>query len=663
MGASRDEVGEGNRRGAWVFSWQRVFVLDGGSWITGAGKVLRASGFSGSGAGNPRGTGERKMRIARAMWVAVLAICLEIPDVVAQECRLVAAGAATDGHGGFTTLDGASAVSTFVRDGSTYAIVAAFSDNGIQIMDVSDPSNPVPVSSATDVTELRGANAVSTFERGGSTYAIVTAFYDDGIQIMDVSDPSNPVPVSSATDGEGGFTELRGANAVSTFERGESTYAIVAAIDDDGIQIVDVSDPSNPVPVSSATDGEGGFTTLDGASVVSTFERGKSTYAIVAARDDDGIQIVDVSDPSNPVPVSSATDGQGGFTELRGANAVSTFERGGSTYAIVAAGSDNGIQIVDVSDPSNPVPVSSATDGEGGFTELRGAYAVSTFERGGSTYAIVAAGSDNGIQIVSIPDCGARVPAFDCLSIPSDPCAVCADPCANVDCGAHGSCSGGRCVCESGAYTGDRCQDRDACFGLDLDCGSHGSCSSRTGQCVCESGAYTGDHCQNFDACFGISCGQHGSCLRGRCTCNSGAYTGDRCQNYDACYGIDCGAHGICSRGQCVCESGAYTGDHCQNFDACYGIDCGQHGSCSGGTCVCESGAYSGFRCQNYDNCFGIDCGAHGTCSDGTCACENDAVAYTGERCDTCVWEGDGQGVCYGKGLRPHLPMSTSQFV
>ena len=116
------------------------------------------------------------------------------------------------------------------------------------------------------------------------------------------------------------------------------------------------------------------------------------------------------------VAAGAATDGEGGFTELLGAAAVSTFAIDGSTYAIVAATYDNGIQIVDVSDPSNPVPVSSATDGQGGFTELRGAYGVSTFVRGDSTYAIVAAYSDNGIQIVSIPDCGARVPAFDCLS-------------------------------------------------------------------------------------------------------------------------------------------------------------------------------------------------------------------------------------------------------
>ena len=33
-----------------------------------------------------------------------------------------------------------------------------------------------------------------------------------------------------------------------------------------------------------------------------------------------------------------------------------------------------------------------------------------------------------------------------------------ADPCAGVDCGEHGSCSGGACVCESGAYSGSWCQ-------------------------------------------------------------------------------------------------------------------------------------------------------------------------------------------------------------
>ena len=112
-----------------------------------------------------------------------------------------------------------------------------------------------------------------------------------------------------------------------------------------------------------------------------------------------------MSDPSSPVAVGDATDGQGGFTELDGARGVSTFVVGGSTYAIVASQNDDGIQLVDVSDPSSPVAVGAATDGEGGFTELDGAYSVSTVVVGGSTYAIVASFEDDGIQLVMLSTC------------------------------------------------------------------------------------------------------------------------------------------------------------------------------------------------------------------------------------------------------------------
>lgn len=106
----------------------------------------------------------------------------------------------------------------------------------------------------------------------------------------------------------------------------------------------------------------------------------------------------------------------------------------------------------------------------------------------------------------------------------------------------------------------------DACYGID--CGHHGTCAD--GTCICENGAYTGDRCQHFDPCHGIECGSHGRCVsgtsRGRCICESGAYTGNRCEHFDPCYGIDCGEHGSCSDGHCTCESIIYTGDRCQQF-------------------------------------------------------------------------------------------------
>eukprot|EP01043_Picozoa_sp_COSAG02_P077659 COSAG02_NODE_17109_length_1027_cov_10.716595_1_plen_194_part_01 len=101
------------------------------------------------------------------------------------------------------------------------------------------------------------------------------------------------------------------------------------------------------------------------------------------------------------------------------------------------------------------------------------------------------------------------------------------DECLRVDCGPHGSCSGGRCVCEGG-YSGESCQIYDECFGVD--CGPHGSCSG--GRCVCE-GGYSGESCQIYDECFGIDCSLHGSCSGGRCVCEGG-YSGESCQTHDA---------------------------------------------------------------------------------------------------------------------------------
>ena len=88
--------------------------------------------------------------------------------------------------------------------------------------------------------------------------------------------------MGSATDGVNGFDELDDARPVAAFVIGASTYAIVASYTDDGVQLIDVSDPSSPVAVGSATDGVNGFDELDGARGVATFVIGTSTYAIVA---------------------------------------------------------------------------------------------------------------------------------------------------------------------------------------------------------------------------------------------------------------------------------------------------------------------------------------------------------------------------------------------
>ena len=100
--------------------------------------------------------------------------------------------------------------------------------------------------------------------------------------------------------------------------------------------------------------------------------------------------------------MGSATDGVKGFDELEGAAFLATFVIGASTYAIVTCTVDNGVQLIDVSDPTNPVAMGSATDGVNGFDELDAAISVATFVIGTRMYAIVAGTSDDGVQLLQV---------------------------------------------------------------------------------------------------------------------------------------------------------------------------------------------------------------------------------------------------------------------
>ena len=123
------------------------------------------------------------------------------------------------------------------------------------------------------------------------------------------------------------FTAANGdAHAILTMDGGQ------------GAQFVDVSDLDNPVAVGTHA---GVFSTV----TTVTLANGKP-YAIFAV--DEGIEIVDVSDPTNPVRKDSATDGVGGYEKLDGARSISAFTGAdGKAYAIVVSdGADTGFQIV-----------------------------------------------------------------------------------------------------------------------------------------------------------------------------------------------------------------------------------------------------------------------------------------------------------------------------
>ena len=313
-----------------------------------------------------------------------------------------------------TNLNGIRGVETYTIGGYTYVVAAAKSANKIMIYDISNPASPTSVGSLADggSRELEGPVELDIATIGGTPYAVVAAYADKGIDIVDISDPTNPTSVGSLADDDS--LELNAPYDVAITTIGSSTYAVVTGYVDDGVQIVDISDPTSPSATAKLQDdsNKGGCTAsqvcLDGPVDVEIATIGGSTYAVVAGSIDDGIEIIDISTPASPSSVSVVLDNAD--RELNGANGIAITTIGSSTYAVVTGHNDDGISIIDISTPASPIYVSELEDGtDTGFCTaangercLDGPRDVEVETIRGFTYAIVSANIDDAFTIIDI---------------------------------------------------------------------------------------------------------------------------------------------------------------------------------------------------------------------------------------------------------------------
>jgi hypothetical protein len=187
-------------------------------------------------------------------------------------------------------------------------------------------------------------------------YAYV-ADWDDGLAVINISDPMNPGdPIYEDTSGIANGLFVDG-NFVFIADRGS------------GLAVIDISDPTNPeAPNYEDTVGEATDVYIDG------------DYAFVA----DGFQglaVLNISDPTNPgVPIYENTTGFANGVFISG------------DYAYVADG-PSGLAVINISDPTNPgTPIYRTITGDSLGVYIDG------------DYAYLANGFEGGLVIIDISD-------------------------------------------------------------------------------------------------------------------------------------------------------------------------------------------------------------------------------------------------------------------
>ena len=277
-----------------------------------------------------------------------------------------------------------------------FAYVASEDEDALSVVDISDPTNLRQVGSITDSSErlLNRTNAVDV----SGDIAVVTSFTEDGISIIDITDPTDLEVIGQLDDSECNYQAELTCPFVNVVDvEIEGDYVYVASIGENGIGVIDISDPESPQFVTSIIDSncdrEYGSCALNDPVDIEI----DGNYLYVASHADDGMSVFDVSDPYLVDYVVSLTDNAN--RKLDGASSVEIK----GNYAVLTSDIEDAVVLINISDPSNPTYLDDLENGDcdertPAGCALDGATDVAIVD----DIVYVAATNENGITAVQI---------------------------------------------------------------------------------------------------------------------------------------------------------------------------------------------------------------------------------------------------------------------
>jgi hypothetical protein len=310
----------------------------------------------------------------------------------------------------FTGLHMPTDVKVIYNGTNPYAVVTAMDDDKVSIIDLSDPNNPVELSTVADqqttalavgFMAMDAPKALQVWENTTSPssgyYAAVASNQNDGVQILDLGNPNDistdSRSIYNATDsspagstGGGSFeshgarataghfnsaTPMNGASDIALLNNGSDAspayFVVVSGFLGDGIQLYnarDVGDEGGHFEIAGNISAANqptcltgqtscGRHVLDGVTAVDTFSMTNTTvsrtqsYGIAVAQAQDGVQVFSLT---NPYIINGGTNATSAtFPLLDGANDVATWDHYGTPHAIITSNVTDSVQVFDLS--------------------------------------------------------------------------------------------------------------------------------------------------------------------------------------------------------------------------------------------------------------------------------------------------------------------------
>ena len=206
-------------------------------------------------------------------------------------------------------------------------------------------------------TKLDTVGGIETYSpTAGKYYAVTTGGLnqqDSYVNIIDITNP-NTQPSIVATLQDSNSIPIRGGNDLDIYTVNNKYYAVIAAHYISTVTILDITTPTNPVVVGKISDSADSV--FDYPSSLEIYSTGGKYYAVVTSTNSTnaGIQILDITDPTNPVAAGKLQANTG---DKRYVNALelALHSYNDRWYALLIGKKDyNSLQIIDITDPNMP---------------------------------------------------------------------------------------------------------------------------------------------------------------------------------------------------------------------------------------------------------------------------------------------------------------------
>ena len=304
--------------------------------------------------------------------------------------------------------------------GRSISTILLISSSLTTLCQVPNPEHVVSISNGAfgDAPMLQGVNSVAV----SNGYAYALSYYTNSIEIFDVSNPAQPTPVSRISRDSLDFLVAM-PQAMQIVDQ----YLYVLSSGDNALEIIDIADPTSPKHIGNIVHGDGGanFSRPRDLAVRNGF-----AYVLVY----DGIEIIDVSNPHNPIHTGfmdlnlsfgglirisgnylyvhtgsfmgifdlstpSTLVTQSYFQLVPNSEPKAFYVEGNYAYHAWGGVNTDGFEIIDVSNPTSPTRTAQLLAGQGG-TVLQEPSALFTKEG----FAYLVSAESNILEIINVQD-------------------------------------------------------------------------------------------------------------------------------------------------------------------------------------------------------------------------------------------------------------------